>query len=84
MGKTKTKDIHASTELIEAMRGIPPPSSWRNYPENLRACSTSLVWSEVNVMSSVGWPGERDAYEDTEQVTCPLCLVLMREATDFT
>lgn len=79
--------IHASVELVEAMRGVAPApgreeASKRGAPDLREACTGNRAPpSNTPVHACGGWPEFREAGEvKTRRVDCPSCLALMREA----
>ncbi len=83
--------IHASRELVAAMRGMEPWSNPtavmadREGAELKSACGSAALdhsnpWSVT--WASGGYAESCDARDDQEAVTCPACLLLMHEATD--
>lgn len=68
--------IHASVELLEAMRGKMPTLSLHPFPANtFVACSGCRAEERIVWAAGLGW------VEDFwGPVSCPSCLLLMREA----
>ena len=72
--------IHASVELVEAMRGMAPP----DYIAKPRvACLNPNGGLAVPAFFyEAGFARERRRSEPPHPVTCPACLCLMRAAVD--
>lgn len=80
--------IHASVELVEAMRGVAPPandieSRAKLLPDLIDACTQARAAAGRNpVPACSGWPGTREGMASHRLVSCPSCLRIMREAVD--
>ncbi len=76
--------IHASVELLEAVKGVAPGSVPVGLsPDWVNACGAPMGWDDVRrtVKACEGFAAERTASRDPREVTCPACLLLLREAT---
>lgn len=81
--------IHATVELIEAMRGLAPrqtPESAGNMLHEVSpACGAGYGSNGAGQLAVRGYAGHRNSAQDTFSalhIDCPACLRLMREATD--
>lgn len=70
----------ASVELIEAMRGVTPPSAYPNILAG--ACGFVPPWTrnETHIGGPLVWACTGGQVECSGVVDCPACLALMREA----
>ena len=68
--------VHASKELVGAMRGVAPQIAYDRGASEVQACSGrrgDVVWSHAGINGTIEGKGVVD---------CPDCLRLMRAATD--